>query len=326
MTTYPWEIKNMGHQEKRKHRRRYQSLFWPMLLVGIGTTWFLFNIGVFTGANIAVALQLWPLLLIVIGIDIIFGRKSPSRGATIGLAFVGLMLAIMYIGPSMGLGVNAERELTNIEVSRDGTESLSFNIGASMESVVINPLIDSNNLIEADLWHFGELDMDVFGDDGEKVVWIGQKDMDFNFGLDFANEENSGWEINVHPSVPLDLDFEGGLGHIEMNLEAFNLTNLDLDMGVGSIDITLPSPQQSYAVDINGGIGEAELDIPDDADIRVIVSTGIGSVDLPSNFIQVEGDADNIGEDGTWQTEGFEQAENQITINFDGGVGSLDIH
>ena len=315
----------MEHQEKRKHRRRYQSLFWPMLLVGVGTAWFLFNIGIFTGANIAVALQLWPLLLIVIGIDIIFGRKSPSRGATIGLAFVGLMLAIMYIGPSMGLGASAERTLTNIEVHRDGAETLSLTVEAGMESVTINPLIDSNNLIEADLWHFGELDTDIFGDDDKKIVQIRQKEFSFNFGLDFANEENSGWAIHVNPIAPLALDFEGGVGHIEMNLEAFNLSDLKLDMGVGSLDIALPPPQQSYDVDINGGIGEAKVDIPDDAEVKIIVSTGIGNTDFPSHLIQVEGEDEFMGSDGVWQTEGFEQAENRITINFDGGVGSLDI-
>lgn len=315
----------MEHQEKRKHRRRYQSLFWPMLLIGVGTAWILYNIGIFTGANIAVALQLWPLLLIVIGLDIIFGRKSPSRGATIGLAFVGLMLAIMYIGPSIGLGSGAERTLTNIEVHRDGTEALSLEIEAGMENVMINPLIDSNNLVEADLWHLGELDMDVFEDDGKKFVQIRQKEFAFNFGLDLGNDGNSGWAINVNPVAPLSLDFEGGVGHIEMNLEAFNLTDLNLDMGVGSLDITLPSPQQSYDVDVSGGIGEVKLDIPDDAEIQVIVSTGIGSTDLPSNLLKVRGEDEGISEDGTWQTEGFELADRRITIYFDGGIGSLDI-
>ncbi len=315
----------MEHQEKRKHRRRYQSLFWPMILIGIGTSWLLYNIGIFTGANIAVALQLWPVLLIVIGLDIIFGRKSPSRGATIGLAFVGLMLAIMYIGPSMGLGAGAERTLTNIEVHRDGTEALSLEIEAGMESVTINPLIDSNNLVEADIWHFGELDMDTFDGEGKKFVQIRQNEFAFNFGLDLGNDENSGWAINVNPVAPLSLDFEGGVGHIEMNLEAFNLSDLNLDMGVGSLYITLPTPQQSYDVDISGGIGEVKLDIPDDVDIKVVVSTGIGSTDLPTNLFQVEGEDEFIGEDGTWQTEGFEQAENRITIYFDGGIGSLDI-
>jgi hypothetical protein len=316
----------MEQQEKRKHRRRYQSLFWPMILVGVGTAWLLFNVGIFTASNIAVALQLWPLLLIIIGIDLIFGRKSPSRGATIGLAFVGLMLAVMYIGPSIGLGGNAERTNTTFDVPQDGTTALSLTIESGIESVTVNPLIDSNNLVEADLWHFGELDMDIFGDEAEKFVQIREKDHSFSFGLDFDNDETSGWAFNLNPATPLDLDFEGGVGHIEMNLESFNLSDLTLDMGVGSVDIALPSPQQSYGVDISGGVGQVIVDIPDDAEVRVIVSTGIGSTDLPSNLIQVEGEEEFVSAEGIWQTEGFEQAANTITINFDGGIGSLDIH
>lgn len=313
----------MEQPEKRKHRRRYQSLFWPMILIGVGTAWFLVNIGVFTAANIAVALQLWPLLLIVIGIDILFGRKSPSRGATIGLAFVGLMLAIMYIGPSIGLGASAERKQTLYDVPRDGAEVLNLNIEAGMDSVTINPLIDSNNLIEADLWHFGELELDLDVYDTTKSVTIGEQDVLFNFGFDLGDEENSGWAINLNPAAQLALDFEGGVGQIEMNLEDFNLTDLDLDMGIGSLNIKLPVPQQSYTVDISGGIGEAKVDIPEDTAVQVIASTGIGNTDLPSYLIQVDGEDGFIGEDGTWQTEGFDQAENTITLNFDGGIGSL---
>ena len=315
----------MEQAEKHKHRRRYQSLFWPMILIGVGTAWFLVNIGIFTSANIAVALQLWPLMLIVIGIDILFGRKSPSRGASIGLAFVGLMLAIMYIGPSIGLGTNAVRKNTLYEVPRDGAETLSLRIESGMESVVLNPLIDSTNLVEADLWHFGELELNVDPTEKGKSVSI-QEVSSLNFGMDFSNEENSGWVINVNPLTPLDLDFEGGVGQIDMHLDSFNLSDLDLNMGIGSLNVSLPVPQQSYTVDINGGVGEATIDIPEDIAVKIIVSTGIGNADLPSYLIQVEGEDGLLGEDGTWQTEGFDQAKNTITINFDGGIGSLNVH
>lgn len=315
----------MEQQEKRKHRRRYQSLFWSMILVGVGTAWFLFNIGIFTGENIAVALQLWPLLLVVIGLDIIFGRRSPSRGATIGLAFVGLMMAIMYIGPSIGLGVSAERKNTQYDVPLDGAEALSLNIKAGMDSVTINPLVDSNNLIEADLWHYGELELDLDVYEVSKSVSIQEQDGLFNFGLDLGAGEDSGWSINLNPSAQLALDFEGGVGQIEMDLESFNLTDVKLNMGIGSLIVKLPVPQQSYTVDIAGGIGEATVDIPDDTAIQVIVSTGIGDAQLPSYLIQVDGEDGFLGEDGTWQSEGFDQAENTITLMFDGGIGSLKV-
>jgi hypothetical protein len=315
----------MEHHEKRKHHRRYQSLFWPMILIGVGTAWLLVNIGIFTAENISVALQLWPLLLIVIGIDIIFGRTSASRGATVGLAFVGLMLAIMYIGPSMGLGGNVERNNTKFDIPFDGAETLTLNIEAGIDSVIINPLTDSNNLVETELWHFGDIDIEVNSNNGDKAVTIQQQDISFNFGLDLGHDENSGWTINVNPDIPLAVDFEGGVGHTQMDLSSFELTDLDMNMGIGALDITLPVPQHSYAVDINGGVGEVALNIPVETAVQIVASTGIGSIDLPTNLIQVDGEDELLGADGTWQTEGFDQADNRITINYDGGIGTLKI-
>lgn len=314
----------MTYQEKRKNQG-YRSLFWPMLFIGAGTAWLLLNIGIFTGENIAVIFQLWPLLLIGIGLDLIFGRKSATRGATIGLAFVGFVLAIMYVGPSMGLGKTVERNYTQFDLPLDGAETLELNINASVDTVNVTPLVDSNNLLEANIWHYGELAVDSKVDDADKVVDIEQNNMSWQFGFGSDNPEDTGWNVLVNPSVVLELDFEGGIGETNMDLSPFNIADLKLNMGVGSMDISLPSPQQDYEVDINGSVGEVILHIPDDAAVQIDVSTGVGDVDLPSSWIQIEGDDGFLGEDGTWQTEGFESVEHQIYITFDGGVGSLEI-
>jgi len=315
----------MSYEEKRKHKRGYRSLFWPMLFIGVGTAWLLLNIGVFTGANIAVAFQLWPLIFVGIGLDLIFGRKSPTRGATIGLTFVGFVLALMYVGPSMGLGKSAERNNTQFELPLDGAESLDLTIDAGIDNVTIRPLDDSNNLIEGDVWHYGELTVDSNADGPEKKVEIEQGKMGISFNLGEENPDDTGWNLNLNPSVALTVDFNGGVGETVMDLGSFDLTDVKLDMGVGSIQLTLPVPRQDYAVDINGGVGDVVLDVPDNTAVQVDVSTGVGDVNFPSSYAQIEGEEGFIGEDGVWQTEGFESATNRIFITFDGGVGSLDI-
>ncbi len=314
----------MSYEEKRKNHG-YRSLFWPMLLIGVGTAWLLFNIGVFTGENIAVIFQLWPLFLIGIGVDLIFGRKSPTRGATIGLTFVGFVLAIMYVGPSLGFGHSAERTNTQFDVPLDGAETLELNINASIDRVAVNALQDSNNLIEGDVWHYGELKVDTQIDGTSKVVDVDQKSMNFGFNFGNSNPDDTGWNFYVNPSAVLAIDFDGGVGEAVMDLTDFTLADLKLNMGVGSMDISLPAPTQDYEVDINGGVGEVILTIPKDVAVQIDVSTGIGDVDLPSSWIQIEGEDGVLGEDGVWQTEGFQTSENQIYIKFDGGVGSFEV-
>src|SRR5690606_8444032 len=104
-----------------------------------------------------------------------------------------------------------ERTNTTFDVPRDGAENLQLNIEAGIDRVVINPLTDSNNLIEADIWHYGEIDTDIFDNAGEKSVKVEQKSS-FVFGFDFFGHEETNWQFNINPSVPLAIDYNGGVG------------------------------------------------------------------------------------------------------------------
>ena len=44
---------------------RYRSMFWPVILIGVGVIWLLSNLGLLPAASIAWLLNLWPLILIV---------------------------------------------------------------------------------------------------------------------------------------------------------------------------------------------------------------------------------------------------------------------
>src|SRR5690606_37654345 len=120
-------------------------------------------------------------------------------------------------------------------------------------------------------------------------------------------------------------------------LRGLQLTGVDINSGVGSLNLMLPSMEQSYNVrvgggtgstsisvaegaairfTIGGGVGSVTIDLPDNAAVRVDASTGVGSVNLPSSFLRQSGDEENfVGEEGVWQTEGFEEAERQIYID-----------
>jgi hypothetical protein len=68
------------------------------------------------------------------------------------------------------------------------------------------------------------------------------------------------------------------------------------------------------------------VDVPEGSAVRVEASTGVGSVNLPANYASVGGDADKfVGEDGVWESAGFDESDRQIIIHFEGGVGSLTV-
>jgi hypothetical protein len=94
-------------------RTRYRSLFWPIVLIGVGCIWLLVNLGYIATANLVGIWRLWPLLLIAGGLDLLVGRRPPAVGALFGLATIGLVIFILVAGVQLPgarpVGVITER-------------------------------------------------------------------------------------------------------------------------------------------------------------------------------------------------------------------------
>lgn len=330
----------------------YRSLFWPIVLIGIGVIWLLGNLSIISAANLAVLFRLWPLILIIVGLDLLFGRQSPFLGAVIGIGTVVLLIALMLVGPSIGLaGTSMDVKTAAFNEPLEDATSARVNLNMTAGQMNIKALSDSNDLIDANLSYFGELEFQHEGQ-SEKFISLSQTSDNVNFGLDFVtfllNPENQlRWDIGLSPNVPIQLDVNNGTGGSTLDLSGLKLTKLSVDSGTGGMTISLPVMDMRYDVqvssgtgggtinlqsgtsvnlDINSGTGGFTIDVPEAAAVRVVARTGVGGINVPSSYNRVDGKDDNfVGENGTWETTGFASAENQITINFEGGTGGLTV-
>ncbi len=74
-----------------ENKHRQFSIFWPVLLITVGTVLFLNNIGSISGSNWETLFKLWPLLFIVGGIDGLINRHGfvgPVLGIGLGVIFL----------------------------------------------------------------------------------------------------------------------------------------------------------------------------------------------------------------------------------------------
>ena len=117
--------------------RGYRSLFWPLILIGVGIVWLLGNLGVISGANLSVLFRLWPLFLIAIGLDLLLGRKSSVVGALIGLGTVALIIVLMLVGPGLGWAANADVQTDTYSAALgDATSArVDLNLGVGAASI-----------------------------------------------------------------------------------------------------------------------------------------------------------------------------------------------
>ncbi|MBL8163218.1 MAG: hypothetical protein JNJ61_14620 [Anaerolineae bacterium] len=329
------------------NRFQNRSYFWPLILIGVGVIWLLTNIGILQSANMQVLLRLWPLVLIVIGVEILLRRSQPQLATWIGIGAVVLIVALMLVGPAIGLIRTVEVKTGNYEETLGDAQSARVTLNLSVADTTVTPLNDSNELFQADVRYLGELNFNVSGG-SERVISLTQSDQTTSWNWDiFTAEPNLRWDVALSPAVPIDLDINGGVGNTRLELNELQLSNVRVQGGVGDVYMELPAMSETYNVSVNGGTGSSEIiisegaalhitvsggvgdvriDVPDNAAVRVDASTGVGDINLPREFTRISGGDDQfVGESGVWQTEGFASAERQISIEFDGGVGQLTI-
>lgn len=162
--------------------RTGRSLFWPLILIGIGLVWLLSNIGILQSASIGVLFRLWPLILVIIGLDLLFGRRSPALGTLIGVGGVALIVLLMLVGPSLGWAQGAEVKEASYSESVGDATSATVNLDVSVAETNIKALTDSNALFQADVRYTGDVMYNVSGE-AAKNISLRQENDDktFNF-------------------------------------------------------------------------------------------------------------------------------------------------
>ncbi|MGB2894655.1 MAG: DUF5668 domain-containing protein [Anaerolineales bacterium] len=287
---------------EEKNRSGYHSLFWPILLIGVGVIWLLGSLNLLPVPSLRLLLRLWPLALIIIGLDIIIGRRSPIIGSIIGLGSIALIIGLLFLAPTLGFEPGGELKTLHFSEPLDSATSADVTLDLERYSTTIDSLSRSDMLIDAELDTVTDVDFSARGSQ-EKIVRLEPAD-DFGF-FDFdwndLDVRDARWKIGLSPEVPLDLYVDVGSGSAALHLMDLELASFEIDGGSGSSTLALPASPSEYSAVIDGGSGSFDIEIADGAEIAFAINIGSGSFNL------LIGDRANI--------------EAQI----DGGSGSLTI-
>jgi len=264
----------------QNRRFGYRSLFWPIILIGLGVIWLLGNLGVLPQQNVRILLRLWPLILIVIGLDIIFGRRSSAIGGLIGLGTVAVAIVLLFLAPSLGLTADGELKTLRFSEALAGATSGRIELDLERYPTTVKALSDSSALIEAELDTMTDVAFSASGE-GQKLITLRPMgDSFFEFDWLFSLGSDAKWEIGLSPDVPLDLRVDVGSGAASLNLAGLVLTDLEVSGGSGSTRLTLPASSTPYTADVNGGSGSFAIEVNAGASVRATIDIGSGSFDI----------------------------------------------
>ena len=343
---------------KKPRSKRAQSMFFPVLLIALGTILLFVALDLITTVNWEAALQLWPLLLIFIGLDLIV-RVVPSPGGTILSLIVGLVAAgifvyvllysnqVPFLAESVGqAGADLKNETLTYPAEGLAAAEMALSIGS--QGATIGALDDSLHLIEADVSYTGELVFDVETISDTAVVELKVSSAaDWVYWMNplnwFNETDDNRWDIGLSPDIPTNLDLDMGSGSANLQLKDVPLTALKVDGSSGRVDMELPDGDYDLAYDVGsgsvsitlprkglhifqveGGSGKLEILVPSSMEVMVVVEDeGSGRLTIDESLFKKT----EIGEDGqdVWATDSYSDTVNRLKLVLDIGSGSVAV-
>ena len=235
-------------------------------------------------------------------------------------------------------------QIDNFKEPLGNTQEAMVELDFSVGKGSLQALSGDQDLFVAEIAHLGELSYQVSGEE-TKSISLSESNYEPQLNwIDQTNGDDLYWRIGLNPNVPIDLELHGGVGETDIDLSGMQPTSLTIDGGVGKVVLVLPAASQHYPVvidgdvgeinieieegalvdlNITGGVGEVTIDVANDATVRLDASVSIGNIRVPSGYQLTTGGDEFIGKSGVWESPNLDGGEPAISIEFEGGVGSL---
>ena len=329
------------------NHQRSRSVFWPIMLIGAGAIWLLYNLNMIPAENLWMLVRLWPILIILAGLNVLFARRLAMLGAVLGLLVMAGVAYILLFGDQLDFVSSPEPKVETFTVEMGNTTATDLNLELSFQEVNLHGLFAGDELFLAEIGHVGDIDFNVSGEEEKK---ISLRQMGWESGYQWLQSKIEGevmvWDIGLSPSVPFDLTIDGGVGKSELDLSDLRLDDLNFDGGTGSSTIILPESREGYETRIESGTGMVSVVLPEDSNLTVRIDSGTGQIviDVPDgSAVKVEVQSGGTGDlhspvwltkisgemdrdEGVYQTDGYENAQYKIMIIIeDIGTGNIVI-
>lgn len=288
-----------------------RGVVWPVLLILAGALLLLNNAGRLDYSIWELLVRLWPAILLAIGIELLV----PTHTAA-GYFLTVLLVLAVFVG-SFWL-------LDNVQPRAESTTAIDEPIPSSgSASLVINPIIGelrlqagspAQSLVAGDIPESGgnRITIDRSRQAGQEVLKL-SRDIGASNWVVFPFRQDA-WDLALSPEVPLDLEADMAVGLMDLDLTGLDLQTVSASLGLGEIRLRLPD--QAANVKVDGGMGSVRIMLPTGASVRIEISRGLSTLDLPSGYRYVDG----IATSPAAQSGGAD-----LRISVDLGVGAISI-
>ena len=315
-----------------ERRRDHVSLFWPVMLIGIGIIFLLANSGQLTHDPVALLVQFWPVIFVVIGIDLLFARTG-----WIG-ALVSALLALLIVGGAIvylitpgqtlvfsGWQIPNRADLSTMHVEQPlqgVTEAtVKWTVGSGESVIRAANTTDVSYLIDGDVAYRGELTNQIQRSDGKATVTLANEDSFVSWPW-FLNDRTR-WDLRLNPTVRYDFDLSFGSGNHTVDLSDLVINGVSLAQGSGNNTLKLPEGG-SYQVALTVNSGDLLVRVPAGMPVQINYQVNSGDLNilaLGNEFRRTNGD----GRHGTYASATYQADRAHIDIDLQLNSGDVTL-
>jgi hypothetical protein len=303
--------------------RARQSLFWPVVLIGVGVVALLFNTGWLDWDRVARLFQLWPLLLIALGLAIIFGGRLPARLMSLFGAILVILLVIAVGGAIAGIprafsGSSGPVVTSHFSAAAGEVTAPHLDLSAGAAQINVHAGSTGGDLYRATI--------ETPSDEKPQVT------LDTTTGtlhVNLPGRTGFRWgTVNDHRSVDLTLDdqlpwaigLNSGASQTSLDLSGMKVSSVGIESGASTVKLTLPKPVGTVPVNVSGGAMHLVIQRLAGTPIRVASSGGASSLDV---------DGQHFGglfhEGQAYASPDYATATDRYDISIESGASSIQI-
>lgn len=297
-------------------KKKEPNIIGPLILITIGALFLLANFGYISSTFWLTLIQLWPLLLIFAGVEILLSRSGWGQLLTllVGLLAMGGILWLALNPTTLNFG--AGMQTVTVNKTRDGVTSGELVLNPAVGEVTVKSLDNASpNWVQGALAHPGSTEIQE-----QYNVSNGNAQLNLNSSgtAVFMGNATSQWNLLLAPHVPTRVNIDTGVGGSRLDLNALNVTTLQLHTGIGGADVVLPAHAGTVTAKLDSGIGTLNVLIPQGVPARIRSHTGIGGANINQTRFP------RVGDD-LYESPGYASATDKIDLDVNAGIGGITI-
>ena len=300
-----------------------RPLFWPVVLIGIGSVALLFNLGWLNWDEVGRLYRLWPLLLIALGIGIMFRGRLPARVANLFGAVL-LVLVVIAVGgavasiPSAFTNSTFPVVTTHAAAPAGEVSAPHLNLSAGAAQITVRGGSTGGDLYRATFQSPTDEKPDVTLDTATGAVNV---NLPGRSGFQWGTEnDHRSVDLVLDDQLPWAIGLNSGASQTSLDLSALKVSSVTVKSGASSVKMTLPKPTGTVPISVSGGATHLTIERPAGTPIRVTSSGGATSLDVDGQHF-----AGLFNSGQNFVSPAYSSATDRYDITIESGASSIQI-